>query len=187
MLLTDYEKANLLCNLSFNNKTSRANEFACRADLVLEEGEIADALGRRKPPVSVIRQAIVLASDSKITMLIGGLHELSLLEKVMERYAKDFDAKAQLLFFAENIAKPMQVEIQGCKPIVLPIGETAVWSETIEELRLEKDDFKGQSPEDKLVTLQGALSDYNPKYPLVSYADALTQTVEIKGERRGPV
>lgn len=186
-LLSNYTQANLLCNLSFNTKTSRVNEFACRADLVLEEGEIADAQGRRKPPISVIRQAIVLANDSKLTLLIGGLHDLALLNLAMERYAKDFATDINLLFFVENIAAGMQIELQGFKVTVLPIGETAVWSETLDELRLEKDDFKGQSPEDKLITLKNAMLDYKPKYPLVSYTDALTKTVEIKGERRGAV
>ncbi|MFT3931153.1 MAG: hypothetical protein QM709_12745 [Spongiibacteraceae bacterium] len=187
MLLSNYTQANLLCNLSFNTKTSRVNEFACRADLVLEEGEIADAQGRRKPPISVIRQAIVLANDSKLTLLIGGLHDLALLNLAMERYAKDFATDIDLLFFVENIAAGMQIELQGFKVTVLPIGETAVWSETLDELRLEKDDFKGQSPEDKLITLKNAMHDYKPKYPLVAYTDALTKTVEIKGERRGAV
>ncbi len=187
MLLSNYAQSNLLCNLSFNGKTSRSNEFACRADLVLEEGDIADAQGRRMPPVSVIRQAIVLANDSKLTLLIGGLHELALLDLAMQRYAKDFDPKIHLMFWIENIGKPMIVELQGFKVVLLPIGDTAVWSETIEELHLEKDDFKGQSPEDKLITLLNALSDYRPKYPLVSYADAQAAIVEIKGERRGAI
>lgn len=187
MLLSDYAQAGLLCNVSFNGKTSRPGEYAYRGDLVLEEGEIADDQGRRLPPVTVVRQAIVLATDSKIKFLIGGLHELALLDDVMARYAKDFEEKIPLLFFAENIGKPIQTELQGHKIVLLPIEDTAVWSETIDELRLEKDDFKGQSPEDKLITLQSALFDYKPKYPLVTYAEALASTVVIKGERRGAV
>ena len=187
MLLSTYEQANLLCNLSFNGKTSRANEFACRADLVLEEGEIADDQGRRLPPVSVIRQAIVLANDSKITLLIGGLHELALLDLVLERYTKDFADGVKLMFFVENIGKPIQLALDGLTIILLPIADTAVWSETLDELRLEKDDFKGQSPEDKLITILDAMGDYKPKYPVVTYADAQASIVEIKGERRGAV
>ena len=187
MLLSDYARANLLCNISFNSKTSRPGEFAYRGDLVLEEGEIADDQGRRLPPVTVIRQAIVLANASKITLLIGGLHELALLDQVMERYAKDFDEKIHLMFFAENIGKPIQTESHGYKIVLLPIADTAIWSEAISELRLEKDDFKGQSPEDKLITLQNSLFDYHPKYPVVTYPEALDATVEIKGERRGAV
>lgn len=187
MLLSDYAQANLLCNMSFNSKTSRPGEFAYRGDMVLEEGEIADDKGRRLPPVTVIRQAIVLANESKITMLVGGVADIALLPLAMERYAKDFDAGIQLIFFVENIGKPLQTKLEQFNVVLLPISETAVWSEIIEELHLEKDDFKGQSAEDKLITLKGAMLDYHPKYESVDSATALTRTIEVKHQARGPV
>lgn len=187
MLLANYSSSNLLCNISFNSKTSRANEYAYRGDLVLEEGEIADAQGRRKPPISVIRQAIVLASDSKIKALIGAVNDLALLDLAMERYAQDFDDNIKLVFFVENIGRPLKTKLQKYPAVLLPIVDTAVWSEIIEEVHLEKDDFKGQSAEDKLVTLKGALDDYNPKYETVDFATAKTRTVQIKHAGRGAV
>ena len=187
-LLSSYKDAGLLCNVSIHGKTSRAGEFAYRGDLVLEEGEIADAQGRRMPPISVVRQGIVLANETKLTLLVGGLHELAQLDKVFERYSKDFDAGIHLVFFVENIGKPMLSELQGFKLVLLPIADTAVWNETIEELRLEKDDFKGQSAEDKVITLQKAFAtDYKPKYETVTWQDALGMTIEVKREGRGPV
>jgi hypothetical protein len=186
-LLSTYNDAGLLCNVSFNGKTSNANQYAYRGDLVLEEGEIADAQGRRMPPTTVVRQAIVLASDAKITLLIGALHELALLDLVMARYLKDFDTNTHLLFFVENIGKPLKIDLSGFNAVVLPITDTSVWNETIDELRLEKDDFKGQSSEDKVVTLLHALSDYKPKYPAMTYQDALGLTIEVKREGRGAV
>lgn len=187
MLLSDYAAANLLCNVSFNGKTSRINEFAYRGDLVLEEGEIADTLGRRLPPVSVIRQAIVLATDSKISMLIGAVADITLIPAALDRYAKDFDAGINLVFYVENIGKPLKTTLQQFPAVLLPITDTAVWSEIIEEVHLEKGDFKGQSAEDKLITLKGAMSDYNPKYESVSFETALTRTIEVKHEGRGAV
>ena len=188
MLLSNYTQGGLLCNVSFNGKTSNPGVFAYRGDLVLEEGEIADAQGRRKPPVSVVRQAIVLASEDKLSLLVGAVHKLSQIEQVFERYVADFDTGIQLIFFVENIAKPLQTECNGYKMVLLPIEDTAVWNETVDELRLEKEDFKGQSSEDKLLTLQKAIaSDYKPKYELVTWQDALGMTVEIKREGRGAV
>lgn len=187
MLLSDYAQANLLCNVSFNSKTSRPGEFAYRGDLVLEEGEIADDQGRRLPPVTVIRQAIMLATDSKITMLVGGVADIALLPLAAERYAKDFDASIQLIFFVENIGKPLLTKLEQFNVVLLPISETAVWSEVIEELRLEKDDFKGQSAEDKLISLKGAVLDYHPKYESVDFTTALTRTVQVKHQGRGAV
>src|SRR5690606_26571461 len=187
-LLSSYKDAGLLCNVSIHGKTSRAGEFAYRGDLVLEEGEIADAQGRRMPPISVVRQGIVLANETKLTLLVGGLHELAQLDKVFERYSKDFDAGIHLVFFVENIGKPMLSELQGFKLVLLPIADTAVWNETIEELRLEKNDFKCQYDEDKVITLQKAFAtDYKPKYETVTWQDALGMTIQVKREGRGPV
>lgn len=187
MLLNSYAQANLLCNVSFNSKTSRPGEYAYRGDMVLEEGEIADDQGRRLPPITVIRQAIVLANDSKITLLIGAVTDIALLSLALERYAKDFDPSIQLIFYVENIGKPLKVALQQFNAVLLPISDTAVWSEAIEELHLEKGDFKGQSAEDKLITLKGAMTDYHPKYESVDFATALTRTVEVKHQVRGPV
>lgn len=187
MLLSNYAQAGLLCNVSFNSKTSRPGEYAYRGDMVLEEGDIADDQGRRMPPISVIRQAIVLANDSKITMLIGAVTDIAVLTLALDRYAKDFDQNIQLVFFVENIGKPLKTTLQQCKAVLLPISDTAVWSEAIEELHLEKGDFKGQSAEDKLITLKGAMTDYNPKYESVDFATALTRTVEVRHQARGPV
>lgn len=187
MLLADYNTAGLLCNISINGKAS-SGEFAYRGDLVLEEGDIADAQGRRMPPLSVVRQAIVLANPTHLTLLIGGVHELALIDLVFARYSKDFDAGIKLVFFVDNIGKPLLTQINGFTLTLLPIADTAVWSELIEELRLEKDDFKGQSAEDKLTTLQKAMvADYRPKYESVTWLDALGMTIAVKREGRGPV
>lgn len=188
MLLDTYKQANLLSNISVQGATSRAGECAYRGDLVLVEGEIADTQGRRKPPVSVIRQAIALAAGDKLSLLVGALHELSLLDLVFERYEKDFGAEIKLLFFIENIGKPLRTEMHGRPTVLLPIEDTAVWNETVDELRLEKEDFKGQSSEDKVVTLLNAFNkDYTPKYEQMTWQDALGMTIAVKREGRGAV
>ncbi|WP_054774324.1 hypothetical protein [Methylogaea oryzae] len=50
MLLNRYEHDQLLFNANLKGATTQAGLEAYRGDLVLEEGEIADALGRRKRP-----------------------------------------------------------------------------------------------------------------------------------------
>jgi len=52
-LLKKYEQQSLLCNVSICAATTQAGVDAFRGDLVLEEGDIADASGRRMPPRSV--------------------------------------------------------------------------------------------------------------------------------------
>ena len=57
-----------------------------------------------------------------------------------------------------------------------------------EELGLEKNDFKGQSPADKIVTAWKELKMYKPRYAKVAtWDEALTLTADIKREGRGPV
>jgi hypothetical protein len=67
-------------------------------------------------------------------------------------------------------------------------GEGTVWNDFNEELALEKTDFKGQSAQDKVVTVYKTVkTDYKPKYPEVSWDEAQALTVEVKKELRGAV
>ena len=56
-----------------------------------------------------------------------------------------------------------------------------------EDLRLDKEDFKGQSAEDKVLTVYAALRDYRPKLETLSYEAALGCTVAHRREARGPI
>lgn len=187
MLLKDYDANQWLVNVSINGITSKPNTTAYRGDLVLIDGDIADSLGRRLPPKAVVKQAVLVITDDKITMASGFVHAISELNEFVERYAKDFSPAIKGLFFVQNIGKPMQTEIAGMHVILVPLIDGAVWNQLMDELRLEKDDFKGQSSEDKNITMQNELLKYKSKAEIVSWADAQTRTVEAKKEPRGAV
>ena len=188
MLLNTYEARNLLCNLSFNGATSQADTFAFRGDLVLEEGDIADASGRRMPPKSVVKQAVLLARNDKLVMVAGILIELSLLPLFIQSYRDDLDPQVRVLFYVENLGKALQVEFAGLSVILLPHPDGgAVWNTLMDDLRLDKDDFKGQSAEDKVITVHQALLDYRPKFDSFDYERALDFTVAPRRAARGPV
>lgn len=187
MLLKDYETKQLLCNVSVNGPTSKSNTEAYRGDLVLIEGEIADSLGRRLPPKTVVKQAVLLITDGKITMASGFVHAIADLNDFVERYSPDFAPGVKGLFFVQNIGKTIQTEIGGMHTVLVPLIDGAVWNYLMEELRLEKDDFKGQSAEDKVITMQEELLKHKSKGEIVSWEDAQTRVVAFVKEARGPV
>ncbi len=190
MLLNRYDENALLTNVNIKEKTTTPNLDAYRGDLVLEEGEIADSLGRRKPPLSVIKQVALLAGTDKITFISGFLEKLESLPLFYEKYAADIADDLAAVFYVENISKPIQTKFHGIHHVLMPMieGDGTVWNELNEELALEKTDFKGQSAGDKVITVyQAVMTDYHPKYPEVSFEDALGLVVEVKKELRGAV
>lgn len=187
MLFKTYEAAGLLCNISVNAATSKPDLYAFRGDLVLEEGDIADASGRRKPPRSVIKQAVILADRDKLKLVAGTLHELALLPLFIERYSNDLAPNVRVFFYVENLGKPVQVELDGVTCLLLPHEEGAVWNTLMDDMKLDKDDFKGQSAEDKVITMSDAVHAYRPKFSAATFDDAMAQTVTVRKEARGPV
>lgn len=189
MLLNAYEKNGLFCNVSVNGATSSDNKFAYRGDLVIIEGDIADAQGRRNPPKATVKQAVILATDEKILFLAGAIRQLELLPDLAARYADDFSPEVKLVFFIENIKDTLEVEVSGASYILVPYEDGATWTMLMDELRLEKSDFKGQSAEDKVITMAEGTADYAPRTKKVSMEEALTMTVELDTMKdgRGPV
>ncbi len=187
-LLKSYEQASLLCNLSVCGATTKPDLLAYRGDMVLEEGDVADASGRRTPPKSVIKQAAVLVDRDKLKFVSGGLVALALLPLYVERYRADFAPDILSVFYVENLGKPLQTTLDGINIVLLPHTEGgAIWNTLMEELRLDKEDFKGQTPEDKVITVAKAFAGYKPKFGEVPFEQALTMTVTIHREARGPV
>ena len=62
MLIDRYES--LFFNANFKEAASEAGFVAYRGELVLKEGDVADAQGRRKPPVEVMKQAILMTAGA---------------------------------------------------------------------------------------------------------------------------
>ncbi|PMR73781.1 hypothetical protein [Billgrantia endophytica] len=188
MLLKTYQEQELLCNVSVNGATTQADTYAFRGDLVLKEGDIADSSGRRHPPKAVVKQAILLVKDGKLTTAAGALTDLALLPLFIERYRGDLADEVSVLFYVENLDKALKVDLDGVSATLLPHQDGgAVWNTLMDDLRLDKEDFKGQSAEDKVITIQQALLDYRPKLDSHSYEEALGFTVVLRREARGPV
>lgn len=187
MLLKNYEAKNLLCNLSVLGATSTPDTFAYRGDLVLEEGDVADNAGRRHPPKTVIKQAILLTRANKLEMVTGALVELSDLPKFIERYQADLSVQAVVLFYVENLGKALKVNLNGMDIALLPHDGGAVWNTLMDDLKLDKDDFKGHDTEDKVWVMYQALQGFAPRLDTLSYENALSHVVTHRREARGAI
>lgn len=189
MLIEQYEKAAFLCNSNLREKSGLGNNIAYRGDLVLVEGEVADSMGRRKPPIAVVKQVAMLADD-KIHFFGGFLDKLEYLPLMVAKYGPDYGDDIYCVFFVENIPDPIQVEFEGVNYVMFPLieGTGMVWNELADVLGLEKSDFKGQSAGEKVATVaEGFRTGYTPKAPKLSYEDALGRTIIVQKEDRGPV
>lgn len=187
MIFETFEKNGLLLNTNFKESAGRPGYSAYRGDLVLKEGEIADAAGRRKPPVSAMRQVVALANGEKLTVLIGSLDDLAELPILMEKYASYLTAESRLMLFVINAAKSFQSRISGVPVEVVSLPEGAVWTELCDILGLEKGDFKGQSGGEKVMTVYSALLDHRSKSPELAWEEAQGLVTEAKRQIHGAI
>lgn len=187
MLLDNYETQGLLFNSNFKDSAG-AGQQAYRGDLVLIEGEIADTMGHRKPPLESMIGAVLLADASKLKFVAGSLDEIAQLSAFIAKYQADFAPGMATLLFVVNIAKPMIVTLSADINLVLrPLADGLVWTELLDELRLDKGDFKGQSSGEKVNTLYQAYQSYTARGEKVSSEQALACATDAKRASYGAV
>ena len=78
-------------------------------------------------------------------------------------YAEDYAPDICLFIYAENIKEKIKVALKGFTYTCLPIEEMAVWSALMDDLRLDKEDFKGCSNEDKVLVMYRGAVDFQVK------------------------
>jgi hypothetical protein len=186
MLLDRYENDQQLFNVNFK-EAAGDGLYAYRGDLVVVDGEIADAQGRRKPPVVGMIGAVVLTDGDKIKMMAGSLDDMDDIKPLLAKYQGDFAPDMKAVLYVVNVAKPVVTELGGVKAVLIPMSDGMVWNELVDELALEKSDFKGQSSAEKVVTVYNALGDYKPKYEAMPLEAAMASKTAAKRESRGPV
>lgn len=189
MLFENYSQQGLLLNTSVLGATSMKGVGAFRGDLVLKEGLLREGSNTdRKPPELVMKQTAALADSEKILFISGLLEKLEDVPAFTQKYASVLTADTQTLFFVENIAASIQTDLAGVLFKFLPYKEGMIWNETLELLYIEKSDLKGQSAEDKVVTVYEAAKSFKIKAEAISYEQALTQTIVVKKSAAvGPV
>jgi hypothetical protein len=186
MSLQKYQENHLLFNVNFVEASSTEGLFGFRGELVLVEGEVADAKGHAKPPEEVMRGAAILA-DEKVKMVIGAIDQLDSFDTFLKKYKDDFAPDMIALIYVVNLSSPVTLEAEGANFILIPLVQGVPWNEVIDELALQKSDFKGQSAADKVVTLYEELKTYKPKYAQVELDQLYSMTNEEKREGWGAV
>ncbi|MCG7866641.1 MAG: hypothetical protein JAY74_09745 [Candidatus Thiodiazotropha taylori] len=186
MPLQQFKEEGLLFNTNFLDQTSTSGLYAYRGELVLVEGEIADEKGHTKPPVEVMRGAVLLG-DEKLKLLVGAIDDIASINTLIDKYKDLFSPEMKALLYVVNIESPAQVEIEDVTFVLIPLVQGVPWNEVLDELALEKSDFKGQSSADKLVTLLDELKTYKPKYPVTPLTDVVAGATDVKREGWGAV
>jgi len=187
MLFDSYDENALLINSNFKSKADADNSYAYRGELVLIEGEVGDAMGRRKPPVSVMRNAVLLSVDDKLALVSGCLDGLDQLAQFVAKYKDDFAADMKALLFVVNITKRMQIVLEGVTFVLIPLTEGIAWNELLDELYIIKSDLKGQSAAQKVVTVFNEFASYKAKGDLLTLEEAAAFTADIKREGYGAI
>lgn len=185
-LLENYKQSGLLFNSNFLEASSQSDTFGYRGELVLVEGEVADAKGHVKPPLEVMRGAVLLAGE-KLELVVGALDQIESINTFIEKYQSDFSENMIALLYVVNIDKSVQVEIDGIKFVLIPLIQGVPWNEVLDELALEKSDFKGQSPANKILTLFEEMKNYKPKYPMTELEEVLSEATDVVREAWGAV
>ena len=185
MILDQYKSGNLLFNSNFCEATSEAGLSGYRGDLVLVDGGLDDK-GHPNPPQELLRGAVILAGE-KIQMLIGSLDRIDLLPTLLEKFQGDFADNIDVMLFVVNAAERAQFDIGGTVITIIPLVQGVCWNEAIDELALEKSDFKGQSPADKVYTLSQEMKSYKAKGAVKTLDELLAATTNQKREAWGAV
>jgi hypothetical protein len=184
-MLDRYEP--LFFNANFKEKASDSSLVAYRGELILQEGEVADANGRRKPPTEVLKQAVLLADAAGLKLVSGSLDELQQFPFLLEKAGADFNAGTIAVFFTVNIPKGFVAAVNGATVVFIPLVQGMVWTELSDLVALDKGDFKGLSAADKVVTVYNALKTHKFKYPELSVDEALKTTNNAKRETHGAI
>jgi hypothetical protein len=163
MLLKDYEQRAFLFNSSLTEACSDGKLTAYRGDLIILEGEIGDAQGRRKPPVKLLLQTALLATQEKLTFLSGLLADVADLHELLEKFGKDMTPETLAVLFVVNIDKPVALQSDIAKIHLIPLHEGLAWTELMELAGLDKGDTKGLSSADKVLAIFKELGDFKAR------------------------
>ena len=134
-----------------------------------------------------VKGAVLLADAQGLLLFCGSLDTVAHVPPLVDRYGPSLKPDSAVLLYVVDIAKPLAVELAGTRLLLLPLAEGIAWNELVDEMRLEKSDFKGQSSGEKVATVYAAWKHYKANPPLVSLEDALAASSGAKRVIHGAV
>jgi hypothetical protein len=186
MLLDTYKTQELMWLITINGKTKNGlNAF--RGDLIVKLGEFNEVANKRNPPEAVIKEAVILADDTSLLMVIGNFSDILELPEFIARFTPDLAAECKPLFFVDNLKESVVVDVDGRQYTLIPLPSGMVWNEVLDLCYLDKHDLKEQSTEDKVVTVYNAMKSYQPKFKTSTLDEAIANRTGVKREVWGAV
>lgn len=141
-----------------------SGRFAFRGDFVIKHGAMNEAAKKRNPPEAMIKEAVMLFDDEKILMVAGNLADVRELAVFIERFAADLADGCRPIFYIDNLKDSAVIEVDGHTYALISFNSGMIWNELLDICYLEKSDLKGQSTEEKVETVYGALGNFKPKF-----------------------
>lgn len=184
MLLERYQESEKLFNVNFVADAG-AGLAGYRGELVLVAGEVGDSAGRRKPPVKVLKEAVLLVDEQSIRFASGLFDDAADVPLFVQHYQSDLANDAKLQFFVVNLPQDANVTLDGvsCELVALPEG--IVWNSLLDHYYLEKSDFKGQSNAEKIKTVYAAAQNHTSKAQETPWDAVLASRTSAKRVTRG--
>ena len=163
MLLNKYEQAGYLCNANLNEPCTDSKLQAFRGELIVMEGEMLDASGRRKPPLTVLPQVALLADENRLQFIAGMLENVADIPALLARYGEDIGGDTLGVIFVYNIDKAVTLNHHGSNLHLIPMDDGLPWSELMQLAGLEKADIKNLAPADKVRAVFRELTGFRPR------------------------
>jgi len=175
------EQQGRLLNPVWKAATKKPGRFGFRGELALRFApKLAD---EARPPELSAAQVLAVAQEGESSIRFFAAYLLSFqhLEDVVHVLGENLTAQGKYFVFCNNIdlAARYQVPMGGATFYVLPIDEATVYNETLELLRLEKNDLKKLDTAGKLDAVADAALKFDWRFESLSFAQGL--------QRMGPV
>lgn len=162
---------NLQWQASLNGATSVAGRLGYRGALIITPGKVLSA-DKQLPPKSTLKQAIVIADDSKFLFLAGELETFDDFVPMFEQYKSLISTDTLITLFVIDLDSDVKFEYEGVTVYAFALDESSVWNELVDYADLSKGDLKKLSAEEKVDTLYEELKSTTLRAPEKSYEEA---------------
>ena len=186
MLLDTYQADERFWITTFCGKTS-AGLRAFRGDFVVKAGEFNATAGKRNPPEALLKQAVILAGEDSIKLLAGNFASVDELPELIAGFGAKLEPDCTTILFVDNLAVDAVIEQDGRRYVLILHPEGLIWNELMDLFYVEKSDLKGQSSEDKVVTVYEAAKGYAPKFPIKTLDEVIATKTGVVREAWGAV
>ncbi|OQX11437.1 MAG: hypothetical protein BWK73_17635 [Thiothrix lacustris] len=131
MLLDTYKANELIWITTINGKTKNGlNAF--RGDLIVKLGEFNEVANKRNPPEAAIKEAVILADDTSLLMVVGNFSDILELPQFISHFTADLAADCKPILFIDNLKESVVVDVDGRPYTLISLPAGMIWSQCVE-------------------------------------------------------